>query len=264
MSEYVQPFADDRYAADDPFGNIRQSTGRPHLGSDYPAPAGTPVRSIGHGSVVVNQWSSVLGNLLGVQHVDGTFAGYAHLLEPSPLTVGREVQVGEQGIARVGNTGTASQGNHLHLSLGVTQGAIFGEGFGSTLIDPHAFIQSHSIQGDNAMRTVKNIEAGHPTSGWTALVGEFSWYHHPSQRDERLDSRVWNGSLDGVDPLNNAEFEALRATTQARRAELLRALAGGEVITPEIDYDALAIAIKESGALDLVIAGTARPASAVK
>lgn len=69
------------------------------------------------------------------------------------------------------------------------------------------------------MRTFANIEPGHPTSGWTALAGEFTFIHHGKEQEQRFDSRCWNGGLDSVDPLNNAEFEHLMKTTLARIAE---------------------------------------------
>lgn len=138
MTEYMEPLPG-HYDASDPFmrspGAIRQ-----HRGSDYNGvPAGTWFHIAASGEVVINQWSSVLGWVLGVRNDDGLYMGYAHLLGPSPHPVGNWVTISEGGGA-VGNTGSASNGNHLHISLGYTRGAIFGE---EPLIDPAAWIFEH-------------------------------------------------------------------------------------------------------------------------
>lgn len=137
------PFPGDAgYDASDPFGNIRSDTGRPHLGSDWAAGAGSAIRCVSRGRVVANQWSSVLGWVVGVQDELGIFWGYAHQLRQASVAIGQVLDLRES-FGAVGNTGSASKGNHLHLSAGLTFGAIFGEGYGSTLMDPHQVIVDH-------------------------------------------------------------------------------------------------------------------------
>lgn len=115
------------------------------------------------------------------------------------------------------------------------------------------------------MRTIKNNTTGFPTSGWTALVGEFTFHHHVDKQDEQFDSRVWNGGLGNVDLLNNEEFEHIRATTLNRIAERDKAWGAATAVKPPVfDYKALAAELKAIGVFDLVLAGTARPAGATK
>ncbi len=85
---------------------------KPHLGVDFAAPTGTPVRSVGDGKVVHAGWKGGYGNLVVVQHNDQKSTAYAHL---SRIGV-RKGQSVTQGalIGAVGSTG-ASTGPHLHF-----------------------------------------------------------------------------------------------------------------------------------------------------
>ena len=85
---------------------------KPHLGVDFAAPTGTPVRSVGDGKVTYAGWKSGYGNFVVVQHSDQKSTAYAHL---SRIGV-RKGQSVEQGalIGAVGSTG-ASTGPHLHF-----------------------------------------------------------------------------------------------------------------------------------------------------
>jgi murein DD-endopeptidase MepM/ murein hydrolase activator NlpD len=89
---------------------------RPHLGIDYAAPAGTPVRSVGDGVVT---WADVKGGngkMVEIRH-NGTYSTYyLHLSR-----IARHIRVGatvEQGqvIGYVGATGLAT-GPHLDFRL---------------------------------------------------------------------------------------------------------------------------------------------------
>ena len=85
---------------------------KPHLGVDFAAPTGTPVRSVGDGKVTYAGWKSGYGNFVVVQHSDQKSTAYAHL---SRIGV-RKGQSVEQGalIGAVGSTG-ASTGPNLHF-----------------------------------------------------------------------------------------------------------------------------------------------------
>lgn len=88
-----------------------------HLGVDYAAPTGTPVRTIGEGVVTFAGWQRGYGNVIQIQHKDNQSTLYAHL---SRIDVARGQRV-EQGvrIGAVGSTG-ASTGPHLHFEFRVS------------------------------------------------------------------------------------------------------------------------------------------------
>ncbi len=88
-----------------------------HLGIDYAAPTGTPVRTIGEGMVTFAGWQRGYGNVIQIQHKDNQSTLYAHL---SRIDVARGQRV-EQGmrIGAVGSTG-ASTGPHLHFEFRVS------------------------------------------------------------------------------------------------------------------------------------------------
>ncbi len=84
---------------------------RPHLGIDYAAPTGTPVRTVGNGSVTYAGWLGGYGYTVIVKHNNtGYETQYAHL---SKITVKKgERLVKGQTIGNVGSTGM-STGPHL-------------------------------------------------------------------------------------------------------------------------------------------------------
>ncbi|MDP2416599.1 MAG: M23 family metallopeptidase [Hydrogenophaga sp.] len=85
-----------------------------HLGIDYAAPTGTPVRTIGDGVVTFAGWQRGYGNVIEIAHKDRQSTLYAHL---SRIDVSRGQRV-EQGqrVGAVGSTG-ASTGPHLHFEF---------------------------------------------------------------------------------------------------------------------------------------------------
>lgn len=85
-----------------------------HLGVDYAAPTGTPVRTIADGVVAFAGWQRGYGNVIQIQHKDRQSTLYAHL---SRIDVSRGQRV-EQGdrVGAVGSTG-ASTGPHLHFEF---------------------------------------------------------------------------------------------------------------------------------------------------
>jgi murein DD-endopeptidase MepM/ murein hydrolase activator NlpD len=91
-------------------------TWRAHLGVDYAAPAGTPVRSVGHGIVDVAGSQGGFGNVVMVKHASGQTTVYAHL---SRINVkrGQSIMQG-QTLGLVGSTGWAT-GPHLHFEFRV-------------------------------------------------------------------------------------------------------------------------------------------------
>jgi murein DD-endopeptidase MepM/ murein hydrolase activator NlpD len=87
---------------------------RKHLGVDYGAPAGTPVRSVGDGVVEFAGWQNGYGNVVQLQHDKSRETLYAHLSRIN-VRKGQRVEQG-QSIGLVGSTGW-STGPHLHFEF---------------------------------------------------------------------------------------------------------------------------------------------------
>ena len=91
-------------------------TWRAHLGVDYAAPTGTPVRSVGDGVVEFAGAQGGFGNVVFVKHRNNNTTVYGHL---SRIDVKRGQSVGQsQVIGAVGATGWAT-GPHLHFEFRV-------------------------------------------------------------------------------------------------------------------------------------------------
>lgn len=89
---------------------------RPHLGVDYGAPHGTPVKAVADGIVKECGVMGGYGNTVVIEHRDGLESLYAHLSRyASGLRVGQHVRQG-QLIGNVGSTGLAT-GPHLDFRL---------------------------------------------------------------------------------------------------------------------------------------------------
>jgi len=118
---YKEPFA--AKLRGDEFGNLAPyRNGRPHRGQDWHPAEKTAIPAITAGTVFLNEWSDVLGNILVHSAADGHWVLYAHLAEKSPLAKGAKVKIGDI-IGHVGGgahtkSGSASNGAHLHLSIG--------------------------------------------------------------------------------------------------------------------------------------------------
>jgi murein DD-endopeptidase MepM/ murein hydrolase activator NlpD len=91
-------------------------TWRAHLGVDYAAPTGTPVRSIADGTIEFAGVQNGFGNVVIVKHGNANTTVYAHL---SRIFVknGQSVSQG-QNVGAVGSTGWAT-GPHLHFEFRV-------------------------------------------------------------------------------------------------------------------------------------------------
>lgn len=89
---------------------------RPHLGIDYSAGAGTPIVSIGNGSVSYAGWSGGFGKLVKIRHSGGYETWYGHLSRfGKGIHGGAKIQQG-QVIGYVGATGLAT-GPHLDFRV---------------------------------------------------------------------------------------------------------------------------------------------------
>jgi len=88
------------------------STG--HRAIDYAAPSGTPIRSVGDGTVTFAGWNGPYGYMVSVRH-NGTYStNYAHMSKMA-VKKGAKVKQGDV-IGYVGSTGF-STGPHLHYEM---------------------------------------------------------------------------------------------------------------------------------------------------
>ena len=86
-----------------------------HYGTDILAPKNTPVKATLDGFVISSDWTSETGNTISIQHSNNLISFYKHnsaLLKE----IGNSVKAGE-AVAIIGNTGTLSDGPHLHFEL---------------------------------------------------------------------------------------------------------------------------------------------------
>jgi murein DD-endopeptidase MepM/ murein hydrolase activator NlpD len=89
---------------------------RPHLGVDYAAPAGTPVSTVGDGTVIFAGRKGPNGNLVIVRHPNGYTTSYGHLARiKKGIRRRAEVRQGDV-IGTVGSTGL-STGPHLDYRI---------------------------------------------------------------------------------------------------------------------------------------------------
>jgi murein DD-endopeptidase MepM/ murein hydrolase activator NlpD len=85
---------------------------RPHLGTDFAAPTGTPIRSVGDGVVEEAQYKTNNGNYVKIRHNSTYTTGYLHMSKiATGIKPGVRVRQG-QTIGYVGSTGLAT-GPHL-------------------------------------------------------------------------------------------------------------------------------------------------------
>jgi len=91
---------------------------RPHYGTDYAAPVGTPIRSTGPGRVVHRGWKGGYGRTVIVQHGSEYTTLYAHMSGyASGLSQGDRVKRG-QVVGYLGASGMVT-GPHLHFEFHV-------------------------------------------------------------------------------------------------------------------------------------------------
>ena len=89
---------------------------RPHLGVDFAAPVGTPVRAVATGRVTFAGWMPGIGRCVKIDHANALASTYGHLARlASAIAPGTTVERG-QVIGYVGATGLAT-GPHLHFAI---------------------------------------------------------------------------------------------------------------------------------------------------
>ena len=182
----MQQPSDYPYDAADPFGHIRPS-GRAHTGSDWICPTGSPVYAVADGQIYASGWSDGNGNYLAQTLPDGKTWSYIHLSEQ--LVGLGAVRQGDV-IALSGNTGTNSQGPHLHCSCAADGNPRVYVGIGD-LIDPYAYLVSvpptppQPIGEDMAQGAFYRVRAGDPGAG-----GIF-WQEKPNTAFTAISLPTW-------------------------------------------------------------------------
>ncbi|NGO79668.1 peptidoglycan DD-metalloendopeptidase family protein [Streptomyces sp. YC504] len=127
-----------------------------HTGVDFGCPTGTPVNSVGPGTVVVAGDQGAYGNCVVVQMSDGRFTLYAHL-SSIDVKAGQGV-AGGQRLGLSGATGNVT-GPHLHFEARTAN-----HYNGHT--DPLAYLASHGVAkaGGAKKSTVKKAAAKKTTA----------------------------------------------------------------------------------------------------
>jgi murein DD-endopeptidase MepM/ murein hydrolase activator NlpD len=85
-----------------------------HTGLDFAAPSGTPIRSVGTGTVFSTGYDGRYGQKTVIRLVDGTELWFCHQ-SSIDVRVGEQVSRGQE-IGTVGSTGNVT-GPHLHLEV---------------------------------------------------------------------------------------------------------------------------------------------------
>jgi murein DD-endopeptidase MepM/ murein hydrolase activator NlpD len=87
----------------------------PHRGLDFPQPRGAKVRAVANSTITDHGFNEALGFYVIVLDKNGIYWGYCHLDTFGKIRNGQRVMRGYQ-LGTVGDTGTAANGPHLHLT----------------------------------------------------------------------------------------------------------------------------------------------------
>lgn len=176
---------------------FNSTTNRPnaHYGLDFAKPANTPIPAITAGHIVISEKSIALGNIAEVLGDDGRYYGYRHMINAG-LAVGKRVEAGGT-IGYVGNTGTASRGNHLCTTNASVRGGVYGTRY---CVDPWPYI-------------VKAIGANTASSGGSSTItntreqDQYMWNFIGGAGDRE---GVWIAGPKGSKQLSGQEFDLLK------------------------------------------------------
>ncbi|MFI2424243.1 M23 family metallopeptidase [Streptomyces sp. NPDC018955] len=134
LNTFVSPIPGSYVSTSYQAGSSLWSSGS-HTGVDFHAASGTPVQSVGVGTVVEAGWGGAYGNQVVIKMHDGTYTQYGHLSSIG-VSVGQQVAAGQQ-IGLSGATGNVT-GAHLHFEARTTAE------YGSDL-DPVAYLRAHGV-----------------------------------------------------------------------------------------------------------------------
>jgi murein DD-endopeptidase MepM/ murein hydrolase activator NlpD len=153
---------------------------RPHNGVDYGAPAGTPVMSVGSGTIESIGRNGGSGNMIKIRHNATYSTAYLHLKGfATGLRKGSSVEQG-QVIGYVGSTGLAT-GPHLHFAFYENGRYVDPLGLRFPSADPIAKNQLPKFNQlvQNVMRTLPDWQlaqqdtsdaAGHPAMNMKSVI----------------------------------------------------------------------------------------------
>ncbi|MFD3719264.1 M23 family metallopeptidase [Streptomyces sp. NPDC058674] len=130
----------EKYTLSATFGRGGSMWSHKHSGQDFAVPVGTPVQSVGAGTVVKAGPNGggdgpAYGNAIVIRHANNTYSQYAHLSRIQ-VKIGQKVSKDKQ-IALSGNTGNSS-GPHLHFEIRTTPN------YGSA-VNPIAFLRKAGV-----------------------------------------------------------------------------------------------------------------------
>lgn len=134
LNTFVSPIAGSYVSTGYLSGGAVWSSGT-HTGVDFHAASGTPVRSVGTGTVVEAGWGGAYGNQVVIRMDDGTYTQYGHLSSVG-VPAGQRVVPGQQ-VGVSGATGNVT-GAHLHFEVRTTAE------YGSD-VDPVAYLRAHGV-----------------------------------------------------------------------------------------------------------------------
>ncbi|MEZ4608261.1 MAG: M23 family metallopeptidase [Deinococcales bacterium] len=112
------------------YRNLAITQSNYHYGVDLAAPLGTDILAARAGIVSEARWIGGYGNVVYVNHNDGTQTRYAHMSQIN-VTAGQQVLQGTV-LGKVGSTGV-STGPHLHFELRI----------GGYAVDPLGFLEKN-------------------------------------------------------------------------------------------------------------------------
>lgn len=133
----------------------------PHRGHDFSELRGAKgnIHPVVAGFVRKNEESSILGWVVVVEDDNHKFWGYCHMKAKSLRKVGERVTIASI-LGVVGDTGSASQGAHLHLTLGNAVTSVYS----GTVQNPITYILIKQKEQTMTNRTVGPINAKRRTT----------------------------------------------------------------------------------------------------
>jgi murein DD-endopeptidase MepM/ murein hydrolase activator NlpD len=173
---WIFPFPDSKIT--DHYGTLseyrRKRKMQAHSGTDYAPGAGRAIPAIADGTIKLIQWSNILGWVVvySVKDLKGEtwFIGYSHLschehgidckgpkvegcsTPFKTLKLNQKLKVGAVA-GRVGNSGTASSGAHVHITASKTLKGVFG--VTSDKVDVYKLIKANQTPAVSKSEPVK-------------------------------------------------------------------------------------------------------------
>ncbi|MCA0218438.1 MAG: M23 family metallopeptidase [Actinobacteria bacterium] len=173
MTQYRFPFPLDTITV--AYGVVDEDHPNGHRGTDFAPDGGGTVLAVSDGVVVRVEYQSGLGWVMVVRDPDAVFWGLSHLEERPPVEVGARVWIGITPVGDVGDTGTLTDGRHLHFTMSFTSD---NPGTGSTF-DPIPYItarlSSTAGGGSTPIATTEEDDMNPRVIKKTAKEGAEEW-----------------------------------------------------------------------------------------